>query len=172
MCIIPFLHCCFITPKPPLATAPINNKKNDVESINVYFHQIIMRCISISLDITGYNLWYHLLCHYIKLVFYTICLMMHQELLTDVRLIHLRRGKTLKLFLEYWVCNTAFLNTKKKIKEVQLINNWIISNMTWEWHALSLGKTNGTNILQESGKVTKIPLINLHDTWSLCWFGQ
>jgi hypothetical protein len=32
-------------------------------------------------------------------------------------------GKTLKLFLEYSyrVCNTAFLNTKKKIKEVQLI---------------------------------------------------
>jgi len=53
-----FPNHCFITPKPPRATAPTKNKdlENDVESNYVYLHQIITRRICISLDITGYNL--------------------------------------------------------------------------------------------------------------------
>jgi hypothetical protein len=52
---------------------------------------------------------------------------------------YIRRGKTLKLFLEYSyrVCNTAFLNTKKKMKEVQLLIGlsviWHENDMRYHW---------------------------------------
>ena len=45
-----FPNNCFVTPKPPCATTPLNNDlENDVESIYVYFHQII--------TLTGFDLF-------------------------------------------------------------------------------------------------------------------